>query len=121
MTALVLSVLILWIASMFQSINSMEVFSYYRYISGHNYLSNDFVYLYGGLHSIILVIFVLPAKFKIMDINTSFPELQTPAGTADTTLTGILKGTGKTLTEVLIVSSPLLTSLLQNLLNTFFS
>lgn len=116
MAALVLSMLIFWIASMFHAINSLEIFKYYRAVSGHNYAANDFIYLFGGLHSILLAIFVLPAKFKIMELNARFPKpAESPASSTSDFLKSLLKNMGATIREVLVVSSPLLASFLQNL------
>jgi|GEM_PF-1456074 len=116
MAALVLSMLIFWVASMFNAINSLEVFKYYKAVSGHNFAANDFIYLFGGLHSILLAIFVLPAKFKIMELNARFPKpADSPASSTGDFLKGLLKNMGTTIREILVVSSPLLASFLQNL------
>jgi hypothetical protein len=120
MTAIVLSVLVLCAASMFNSVNSLDIFSFYEHLSSRKYLSGDFVYLYGGVHTILLIIFVLPARFKIYDLNTSIPELQ-ETDEAGKTATGVLKNIGKVIGEVLVVSSPLLASFLQNVINSFFN
>lgn len=122
MCAVVLSMLVLCTASLFHSINSLEVFSFYKYLSGRSFLSDDLVYLYGGLHSIILLIFVLPARFKMMDMSMSIPELQEEEkGEAGNSGNKILKGIGATLVEVLVVSSPLLASIIQNVVNSWFN
>ncbi|MBL7739084.1 MAG: hypothetical protein JNK14_07685 [Chitinophagaceae bacterium] len=122
MCAIVLSMLVICTASLFNSVNSLEVFSFYKYLSGRSFLSGDLVYLYGGFHSIILLIFVLPARFKMMDMSMSIPELQEEENGEDGKGgTKILKGIGKALAEVLVVSSPLLASLLQNVVNSWFN
>ncbi|WEK34102.1 MAG: hypothetical protein P0Y53_16565 [Candidatus Pseudobacter hemicellulosilyticus] len=121
MATLVLSVLIFWVASMLQATNSLELFRYYKAVTGTDYLSNDFVYLYGGLHSILLAIFVLPVKFRIMEMNASFPDLSRPG--EDTSTPGwqnLLKNIVSLISQLLVVSSPLLASFLQNMLSSFF-
>jgi hypothetical protein len=120
MTAAVLSVLVLCASSLYSSTNSLEVFRFYEHLSSHKYFSGDFVYLYGGIHTIILLIFVLPARFKIYDLNTSIPDLQ-DTDDAGKTASGVLKNVGKVIGEVLVVSSPLLASFVTNVINSLFN
>ena len=117
MTALVLSIVVLWIATVFTSINSMEIFKYFKSIAGVNFLPNDFVYLFGGLHSILLLLFFLPVKFNMYSLNLAVPELQEPSNPKSGYLNEGLKNIAKTIGDILLVSSPLLASLLHNLLS----
>jgi len=122
MAALVLSVAVLWTGSLFSSINSMDVFIYYRSLTNSNYLSGDFVYLYGGLHTILLLIYVLPVKFKIYNMNMTIPELESGNGEggakqAKTVLSGVVT----TLGNILLVTSPVLASFIENIIKSLFN
>ena len=122
MAALVLSVAVLLTGSLFSSINSMDVFIYYRSLTNSNYLSGDFVYLYGGLHTILLLIYVLPVKFKIYNMNMTIPELESGNGEggakqAKTVLSGVVT----TLGNILLVTSPVLASFIENIIKSLFN
>ena len=122
MAALVLSVAVLWTGSLFSSINSMDVFVYYRSLTNSNYLSGDFVYLYGGLHTILLLIYVLPVKFKIYNMNMTIPELESGNGEGGTKQAKtVLSGVVTTLGNILLVTSPVLASFIENIIKSLFN
>jgi hypothetical protein len=122
MSALVLSVVVLMTGSLFSSINSMDVFRYYRYISGQSYLSGDLVYLYGGLHTVLLLIFVLPVKFKIYDMNMTIPELRDSNSIGgDKSIKTVFSGVKNTIGDILLVASPVLASFLERIVTSLFS
>jgi hypothetical protein len=115
-TAGVLSMVVLWVGSLFSALNSMDVMRYYKYVSGNNFLPNDFVYLFGGLHSLLLLIFFLPVQVNMFSLNTFIPEI---ADKTDTTNSwgDLVKRLGQNVGNLLVVSSPILASLLHGLLN----
>lgn len=122
MAALVLSVAVLWTGSLFSSINSMDAFTFYWSLSKSSYLSGDFVYLYGGLHTILLLIYVLPVKFKIYNMNMTIPELENGSGESGTKQAKtVLSGIATTLGNILLVSSPVLASFIENVVKSFFN
>src|SRR6185503_9418477 len=95
MTGLVLTVVVLWVGSMFSAINSMEIFRYYKLMSGTSFLPPDFVYLFGGVNSMLILIFYLPAKFNMFRLNLTIPELIEPSEKGDSKSTDMLKRIGR--------------------------
>jgi len=68
--AAILSVFVIWVGSLFLSVNSMDSMKYYSLISGKLFIPNDFIYLIGLVHSLLLVIFYIPVQleFKSMEV-----------------------------------------------------
>lgn len=114
-TAGVLSLVTLWIGTLFSAVNSMDVMKYYRYLSGSNFLPNDFVYLFGGLHSLLLLIFFLPVELNMFNLNSLIPELEDRDG--DRNWGSVWKKIGVNVGNLLVVSSPILASILHGLLS----
>jgi len=117
-SALILSVFIIWLGAMFNSINSMELMSYYRQISGQNFLNNSYIYLVGLLHSLLLLIFYVPVqlKFNSLDIVLQQKKL---AAVGVPSSKKFFAGIFTNFSSVLITASPLVTSFIQNLITTF--
>lgn len=114
-TAGVLSLVTLWIGTLFSAVNSMDVMRYYRYLSGNTFLPNDFVYLFGGLHSLLLLIFFLPVELNMFNLNSLIPELENRD--ADRSWGGLLKNVASSVGNLLVVSSPILASILHGILS----
>jgi hypothetical protein len=115
-TATILSIVVLWIGSLFSAINSMDVMRYYRYISGVSFLPNDFVYLFGGLHSLLLLIFFLPVQLNMFNLSSAIPALGANQN-SDNSWSTLLKNLGQNFGNLIIVSSPILASLLHGLIS----
>jgi hypothetical protein len=115
-TATILSIVVLWIGSLFSAINSMDVMRYYRYISGVSFLPNDFVYLFGSLHSLLLLIFFLPVQLNMFNLSSAIPALGANQNT-DNSWSTLVKNLGQNLGNLIIVSSPILASLLHGLIS----
>lgn len=109
-TAVILSVLVIWVGSLFASVNSLDLFVFLRQRTGYSFLPYDFVYLYGALHSLLLFIFYVPVKLRLLSMSFSIPEEQEGDS-------GAVKDTFKKIlvrfVEILAASSPLLTAILQ--------
>jgi len=117
-SALILSVFIVWLGVMFKAINSMELMEYYLQISGNYYLNNDYVYLVGILHSLLLLIFYIPVQLKFNSLNIIIEQQQK----ASENLQGLKKvfsGFFSNFSSVLLTASPLLTSFVQDLATSF--
>lgn len=112
MAAVLLSVFVLWVGTLFSSINSLELFSFYHAFTGHAFLPYDFVYLYGALHTLLLFIFYIPVKLRLLSIGFNSLEEQPASGEVPGTLKKILVR----FVEILAASSPLLTAVLQKAL-----
>lgn len=117
-TAGVLSIVVLWVGSLFSSLNSMDTMRYYTYISGLNFLPNDFVYLFGGLHSVLLLIFFLPVQLNMFSLNSLIPDLEDKSNPTNSWGT-LIKNLGSNIGNLLVVSSPILASLLHGVINSY--
>lgn len=113
-SALILSVFVLWLGVMFKSINSLELMNYYYQISGNQYLNNDYVYLVGLIHSLLLLIFYIPAQLRFNSLDIVKQQATLVGGTPGF-ISSITTFFSK-LSPALITASPLLTSFVQNLL-----
>jgi hypothetical protein len=109
-TAVILSVLVLWVGSLFASVNSLDLFVFLRQRTGYSFLPYDFVYLYGALHSLLLFIFYVPVKLRLLSMSFSIPEEQDGDKIA---IKDTLKKILVRFVEILAASSPLLTAILQ--------
>jgi hypothetical protein len=95
----------------------MDLMKYYKLISGQMFLPNDFVYLFGALHSLLLLIFFIPVKLNMFSLNSLIPNSEKPeqqeqqAGTWQ----NLWKSLGRSMSDVLVVSSPFLASLIHQL------
>jgi hypothetical protein len=112
-TAIILSVFVLWVGITFTTINHTEAMRFYRIYSGKDFLSYDFVYLVGGFHTVLLLLFYIPVKLKFnsLEIATEADAIPVPP------VKKIINNLYNTLTSLLVTASPLLAGLIQGLLN----
>ena len=126
--AAILSVFVIWVGSLFLSVNSMDSMKYYSLISGKLFIPNDFIYLIGLVHSLLLVIFYIPVQleFKGMEVvRKQTPAANTGSAAAEesgapsgrTGFSDVFSTMFNNFSGVLITSSPLIISIIQSLLN----
>jgi hypothetical protein len=101
-SAIILSVFVLWLGILFNTI-----------LSGKAFLNNDFVYLTGMLHTLILLIFYIPvrAQFNSLPITQ-----QLKSANEDPNPNRVFKPFWDAISAVLITASPLITTVLQKLI-----
>jgi hypothetical protein len=111
-TAAILSLFVLWVGSLFNGVNSEQAMRVYAQYAGKPFLSYDLVYLIGLMHTILLLIFYIPAqlKFSAMDLNKNAPDGTQTSGKW-------LGGLIQTLGSVLVTASPLIASLIQSIVS----
>jgi hypothetical protein len=114
-SAIVLSVLVIWMGSLFQAGNELDLFHLYAQETGHPFLPNDFVYLYGGLHSLLLFIFYIPVKMRLMSMSFAIPGDGGTTAETEPDWQGYLKKFFSRFVEILTASSPLLAASLEKL------
>jgi len=120
-SALILSTFVIWLGIMFDAINSLDLMNYYFQISGKYFLNNDYVYLVGILHSLLLLIFYIPVQIKFNSLNIVKQQKDDANIENTSTFKSIFNGLFKNISPVLITASPLISSFIQNLLTAFIS
>jgi hypothetical protein len=116
-SAIVLSVFILESGVLLHAVNSMEAMRFYELLSHRPFLGGDSIYMIALLHSILLLIFYIPVMLRFKSLDVAQSE-KNAAGTKPTKLFGALwEGLG----ALLITASPLITGLLQKLLEVLLS
>jgi hypothetical protein len=125
LSAIILSLLVLCTGALASTFNSLE---FVRLLSddwGYSPGRPEFAYLFGGIYTVVLLLVYLPARIRFNEIRIDIalpddPNSKAGAAAGDNTSMGILKNTLTGLKDVLIVSSPFLTSILQGLLDAVF-
>ena len=128
LSAVILSLLVLCAGSLFNTFNSLDFVRLLADDWGYSPGRTDIVYLYGGFYTVILLLVYLPARIRFSEIQLEIPQpanatdLQTvSAGTSGGSKTlDIVKGSFGQFKDVLIAASPLLTGILQGLLDALF-
>jgi hypothetical protein len=110
-SAIILSVFVLWMGTLFNAVNGVEALHFYTI--GKAFLNNDFVYLIGMLHTLILLIFYIPVRLQF----NALPGIQElKSASEDPNPNRIIKSFWDATSTVLITASPLLTTVLQKLI-----
>lgn len=117
--AVILSLAVFATGTFFSGLNSLDIVQQISRSKGYNFLRYDFVYLYGLMHSFILLIFYLPTNFQFRKYAINEDE-KTEAETPSVGAKGVASDLIKTLLKIAVASSPLLASLLQSLADHFF-
>jgi hypothetical protein len=119
--ALVLSAFVFWLGLLFQAVNSMETMLVYEKLAGKKFLPYDFIYLIGILHTVLLLIFYVPAKLKFESLKTT-QDVKSASATANVntpTLKKFFSAISESFLTIAVAASPMLASLLQKLVESF--
>jgi len=114
LSAGLLSLQILCTGALFSTVNSLDFVKMLTSDWGFSPARTDFICLYGGLYTIIMLLVYVPAKMRFSEVNLSGIE-QTPTKWFD-----VLKNPLGHLSGLLVASSPLLVSIVQSLIDTLF-
>ena len=110
--SIILSLVVLCTGSLFSTVNSLDFIKLLGSDWGYSPARNDFIYLYGGLYTIILLLVYIPARMRFNEANI----LNTPPVTTDKgKLFEFLKSPIGQLKGILVATSPQLVSLIQTL------
>lgn len=118
-SAIVLSFLVIWVGVTVNAVNSIESIKFYSLVSGKVLIPEDFIYLMGLLHTIVLLSFYIPAKLKFDSI--AITKQGDPNKINDTTGKKIFNVLTENLGTILVTTSPIIASFIQNLLKVFTS
>jgi hypothetical protein len=117
--ALLLALLTFCTGALYSASDSLDFMKMLKDDMGFSPARHDFVYLYAALHTLLILLFYLPAQL-LFESNKPVP----PPGVAATVQVGGLLGGLKTqwgkLTEVIVAGAPLVASFAQWLLNMIF-
>jgi hypothetical protein len=118
--ALLLALLVFCTGALYSAVDSMDFMKMVKSDLGFSPARHDFIYLYAALHTLLILLFYLPAQLVMDDYKDAVVVTTT---SDEGTKTGFLSGLGvqvKKLTEVLLVGAPLVASFAQWLLNLIF-
>ncbi len=111
-SALILSLLVVWFSVNLSALNGLDIFKFYKGLTGRSLISGDLIYLIGLLHTVILLIIYFPAKLKLDSLTDS----QT-SGAADSSLKKMLTVLSDSLGTLLVTTSPIIASLVHVFFN----
>jgi hypothetical protein len=118
-TVVILCFFVLWLSSLFNSINSLHALKSYTTVSGSTFLPYDFVYLMGLAHSLLLAVFYIPVQFKLHSLKEASTTVAVAAGNQPNAPLPWWKKILPILLEIMVPVTPLLTALLKGLLDAF--
>lgn len=117
--ALLLALLTFCTGALYSASDSLDFMKMLKDDMGFSPARHDFVYLYAGLHTLLILLFYLPAQL-LFESNKPVPPPGAAAGLQPGGLLGGLKAQWGRLTEVIIAGAPLVASFVQWLLNMVF-
>ncbi|RPD42778.1 hypothetical protein [Chitinophaga barathri] len=119
LAAIILSTMVLCSGALYNTANSLEFVKLLTQNWGFSPVRTDFIYLYGGLYTVILLLVYIPVRMHVSEAGPG-----TPAAAAATATNGKwyewVKDPFAQLKTVLAAASPLLVSLLQTLFDLLF-
>lgn len=117
--SIVLSLMVFCTGTLFSAVNSLDFVRLIADDWGYSPARSEFVYLYGALHTTIVLIVYLPAKLRFDKLEGLFNQVAATGDTAETTpkskWSSLLNFQMESLKNILVVVSPFLASLLNNL------
>jgi len=115
-SSIILSVFVFWVGLLLSAVNDIEPFKFWSLSTGKPYISYDFVYLVGLIHTVLLLIFYIPARIRFNSLEIKKEEeaaVAVATGPAKKVFTYLWEFLGK----LVITTSPLLASFLQKLID----
>lgn len=118
LSAIILSLMVLCTGALFSTVNSLDFVKLITDDWGYSPARTDFIYLYGGLHTVVLLLVYIPAKMRFGEIDIVGEDVKPQQ--ANSKWFDFLKSPFSQLKNVLIVTSPFLASLIQSLFDLVF-
>ena len=115
-SAIILSVFVLWMGVLFNAMNDLEIFRFYRELSGKSFFDNNLVYLNGLLHSVLLLVFYLPVRLQFNQLRLT-KEQKNIEEEGDSGTRKIFKSFWEGVSAILLTTSPLIATLLEKLIS----
>lgn len=131
LSAVILSLLVLCTGGLYSIINNLDFVKMISNDWGYSPARTDYIYLYGGFYTIILLLVYIPAKMRFAEISFPEPvkdndvaeqekEKEKDGTEKESKWYGFLKNPFAQLTDLLVATSPLLASLVQTLYEILF-
>jgi hypothetical protein len=117
LAATILSLMVLCTGALYSTVNSLDFIKLLADDWGYSPARTDFIYLYGGLYSIVLLLVYIPAKMRFSEVDISDKP---PVPAENAKWYDFLKDPFGALRGTLVATSPLLVSLIQSLLDVLF-
>jgi len=113
-SSIILCIVVLTTGSLYTSINSMDFIQKIANDLGYSPLAYHYVYLIAALCTILLLLFFIPAKLRLMDMERRIKEINPEESRLDkpSDIAGILK-------SIIIVGLPIITGIIHNLITMF--
>lgn len=119
-SAIILSLLVLCTGGLYSIINNLDFVNLLSDDWGYSPVRNDFIYLYGGLYTVMLLLVYIPAKMRFSEISFAGEEGNNGEAGKETKWYQFLKNPFSQIKELLVAASPLLASLVQSLFQALF-
>ena len=117
-SAFLLSMVVLQMGALFSAVGSLDLIRYLSAPVGVELLRPDFIYLFGGIYSLLLLMFYLPVKVSMVNLQNTIPDLA-GTGSDNTGWLASLAGGLKNFSGVITAGSPLLLSIIQYIISSF--
>jgi hypothetical protein len=112
--ALILSISVLWLGLLFNTVNGSEIMRIYTvYSGGKPFLQYDLVYMAAAMHTLILLVFYIPVKLKFNSVKAADEAINQTPKSGKKILSNIIEG----ITTLITTTSPLIASLIQKFLS----
>ena len=113
LASIILSLMVLNIGTLYSLVNSLDFIRMLTEDWGYSPVRTDFLYLFGGLCTLVLLLVYIPARMRFAEKD--IPELKT-----DGKFFEFLKNPFKHFTSLLAAASPLIVSIVQSLIDMLF-
>lgn len=116
LSAIILSMIVLCTGTLFATINSLDFIKLLADDWGYSPARSDFVYFYGALFTIILLMVYVPAKIRFSEVDV----WKTNSIQGNNKFIDIVKNPFGPIKDLLVATSPLLVSVIQSLFELLF-
>jgi hypothetical protein len=126
-TSIILSFVVFCTGSLYTALNTMDFIRKLEQDFGFSPVRTDFVYVYGGLNTLLILLFLIPVKLKFASFQKDFQTEVThqappePGQAQKPVLKKVFAGSTKKVSDLLLAFSPILASLAQVLLDAIFN
>ncbi len=117
--ALLLALLVFCTGTLYSAVDSLDFIQMLKSDLGFSPARHDFIFLYGALHTLLILLFYLPAQYQMSMYKTSPEQTKQDDEVKKKIWTG-LGGQMKKTVDVLVVSAPILAGLAQWLISLLF-
>ncbi len=121
LAATILSLMVLCTGALFTTINSLDFVKLLADDWGYSPVRNDYIYLYGGLYTVILLLVYVPAKMRFKEVDADVWGNKGASTTENAKWQDLLKDPFGKIKDVLVATSPLLVTFIKSLFDILFN